>query len=67
MFNCGTFLLQVSIQQKSVAYIIISASFLVRQWLISINPWIRSGVRGGAVGWGTALQAGRSLVRFPME
>ena len=22
--------------------------------------------RGGAVGWGTALQAGRSLVRFPM-
>jgi hypothetical protein len=25
-----------------------------------------SGVRGGAVGWGTALQAGRSRVRFPM-
>jgi len=24
------------------------------------------GVRGGAVGWGTALQAGRSRVRFPM-
>ena len=24
------------------------------------------GVRGGAVGWGTALQAGRSRVRYPM-
>jgi hypothetical protein len=24
------------------------------------------GFRGGAVGWGTALQAGRSRVRFPM-
>jgi hypothetical protein len=26
-----------------------------------------TGVRGGTVGWGTALQAGRSRVRFPME
>ena len=26
----------------------------------------RLGARGGAVGWGTALQAGRSRVRFPM-
>jgi hypothetical protein len=25
------------------------------------------GVRSGAVGWGTALQAGRSRVRFPMK
>ena len=25
------------------------------------------GVYGGAVGWGTALQAGRSRIRFPME
>jgi hypothetical protein len=25
-----------------------------------------TGARGGAVGWGTALQAGRSRVRFPM-
>jgi len=25
-----------------------------------------TGVRGGAVGWGTALQVGRSRVRFPM-
>ena len=24
------------------------------------------GERGGAVGWGTALKAGRSRVRFPM-
>jgi hypothetical protein len=28
---------------------------------------IEPGVRGGAVGWGTALQVGRSRVRFPME
>ena len=27
------------------------------------TPW---GARGGAVGWGTALQAGRSWVRFPI-
>ena len=26
----------------------------------------KDGARGNAVGWGTALQAGRSLVRFPM-
>ena len=26
--------------------------------------WI-TGARGGAVGWGTALQVGRSRVRFP--
>ena len=26
----------------------------------------KSGVRGGAVGWGTALQVRRSWVRFPM-
>ena len=25
------------------------------------------GIRGGAVGWGIALQAGKSRVRFPME
>jgi hypothetical protein len=24
------------------------------------------GMRGGAIGWGTALQAGRSWVRFPI-
>jgi hypothetical protein len=32
-------------------------------------PWStsNSGVRGGAVGWGTALQTGRSRVRFPMK
>ena len=29
-------------------------------------PTAWTGARGGAVGWGTALQAGRSLVRFPM-
>jgi hypothetical protein len=28
---------------------------------------VRSGVRGGTVGLGTALQTGRLRVRFPME
>ena len=27
---------------------------------------MKIGAPGGAVGWGTALQAGRSRVRFPM-
>jgi hypothetical protein len=27
---------------------------------------LTTGARGGAVGWGTALQVGRSRVRFPM-
>jgi len=30
------------------------------------NTFFFLGARGGAVGWGTALQAGRSRVRFPM-
>jgi hypothetical protein len=29
--------------------------------------YVSKGARGGAVGWGTALQAGRSRVRFPIE
>jgi hypothetical protein len=28
--------------------------------------YVITGARGGAIGWGTALQAGRSRVRFPM-
>ena len=31
-----------------------------------IRPFILWGSRGSTVGWGTALQVGRSLVRFPM-
>jgi hypothetical protein len=37
---------------------IVSTFRYLRQW---------GGVRGGAVGWGTVLQTGRSRVRFPME
>ena len=34
---------------------------------ITFGAWTHmEGVRGGAVGWGTALQGGRSRVRFPM-
>ena len=33
----------------------------ILQWLLIVM-----GARGGAVGWGTALQAGRSRVPFPM-
>ena len=32
--------------------------------LLTVN--IKRGVRGGTVGWGTALQAGRWRVRFPV-
>jgi hypothetical protein len=31
------------------------------------TPYKATGVRGAAVGWGTALQTGRSWVQFPME
>ena len=30
------------------------------------DDWDPYGVHGGAVGWGTVLQAGRSGVQFPM-
>ena len=33
---------------------------------VVVDADIDTGARGGAVGWGTALQAGRSRVRFPM-
>jgi hypothetical protein len=36
------------------------------QFIIIIIIIIIIGVRGGAVGWGTVLQTGRSRVRFPM-
>ena len=35
-------------------------------WGKFFHPECRLGVRGGAVGWGTALQTGRSRVRFPV-
>jgi hypothetical protein len=35
--------------------------------IFSRQPSKYAAVRGGAVGWGTALQTGRSRVRFPME
>ena len=34
-------------------------------WILKVWP-LKTGVRGGAVGWGTVLQAGRSRVQFPM-
>ena len=34
---------------------------------INYLTYIKHGVRGGAVGWGTALQTGRSRVRLPLE
>ena len=33
---------------------------------ILLVPITYVGARGGAVGWGTALQVGRSRVRFPI-
>ena len=37
---------------------------IVITYLAALYVWV--GIRGGAVGWGTALQAGRSRVRIPM-
>ena len=53
---------------------IINCHVIVNFWLIYLTRHyhfrlllvLQSGARVGAVGWGTALQAGRSLVRFPM-
>ena len=44
---------------------------LLQHYVFYISPIfvelpLEPGARGGAVGWGTALQAGRSRVRFPM-
>jgi len=41
-------------------------SFCVRTCIYSYISSIIAGARGGAVGWGTALQVGRPQVRFPM-
>ena len=38
----------------------------INKWTQKARMYILRGVRGGAVGWGTAVQAGRSRVRFPM-
>jgi len=49
-------------------YFTISAFFRDFPWLYLQNisvKW-RYGVRGSPVGWGTALQVGRSRLRFPM-
>jgi hypothetical protein len=35
-------------------------------WVLNNDATSKSEARGGAVGWGTALQAGRLRVRFPM-
>jgi hypothetical protein len=40
-------------------------TYATATFLISVS-YIISGVRRGAVGWGTALQTGRLRVRFPM-
>ena len=48
-------------------------AWIRRQWQclssnigICTSTFSHNGARGGAVGWGIALQAGRSRVRFPM-
>ena len=41
--------------------------FCLYFWLTKLWNILRDGTCGGAVGWGTALQVGRSRVRFRME
>ena len=50
----------------SISFIIVSSNpicYLILKFNTLLNI---KGARGGTVGWGTALQAGRSRVRFPM-
>ena len=46
---------------KSCVYV-----FCIYANRISVSCLVSVGARGGAVGWGTALQVGRSRIRFPM-
>jgi hypothetical protein len=39
----------------------------VKDYHYSLSPYFDSRARRNAVGWGTALQVGRSRVRFPMS
>jgi hypothetical protein len=61
-FECGFYILKDRAQRLAQP---LKLENLVSCWLV--NPGTVTGwVRGGAVGWGTVLQAGRSRVRFPM-
>jgi hypothetical protein len=46
---------------------IVMTKFDKRNSLLKQGTKQYNGVRGGAVGWGTAVQTGRSRVRFQME
>ena len=48
------------------SYIYIYSAFFVEIKNYIQDTYIKMGACGGAVGLGTALQAGRSRVRFPM-
>ena len=41
-------------------------SNVLRFPIFTVDVYLILGARGGSVGWGTALQVGRSRVRFPM-
>jgi hypothetical protein len=45
-----------------------TGTYFVWRWsLLMLSTTSVTGARGGALGWGTALQAGRSRIRFPMS
>ena len=41
-------------------------TFILPVWVFKFYRMVSEGARSGTVGWGTALQAGRSQVWFPM-
>ena len=77
-YGCGSPLLLLSVAGEQMPVPRIPKTSSALKWdrnsnaLISLRNHvyglytIRTGARGGAVGWGTALQVGRSQVRFSM-
>jgi hypothetical protein len=63
--------LWLSTNHESFHYAVVSCLLLLHPSCVrstcSLHHLFSKGIRGGAVDWGTALQTGRSRVRFPME
>ena len=57
-------ILATAVQSSTVIFLERDQNCLLRDF--PSYTLVKAGARGGAVGWGTALQVGRSQVRFPM-
>ena len=54
------------LKRRNFSLIITACSYSILDIQVFIYLFIYGGAHGGAVGWGIALQVGRSRVRFPM-